>query len=132
MALRSVRLAGMALAALGCLALPVRATAQESNAKADAANRAALEAWFREYIEPGLSKLALNDEGEGLTVPLAPPQAPSSGLPGNATPHRLGEVGSFGVLVVDPDVPQQRGEWNDDIHPQMFRIYFEPVAAASH
>ncbi len=128
MALRVVLALGI-VGSLVCLAVPRNVLAQEVEPTSDAANRASAEAWFREYIEPVLSKLVVSDEGEGLYVPLEPPwEHPSGAAPEKRVPRRLGALGPLGMLVLDVDVPQQRGDWND-AQPQMFRLYFEPTPA---
>jgi hypothetical protein len=134
MALRVVLALGI-VGPLVCLAVPRNVLAQEVEPTSDAANRASAEAWFREYIEPVLSKLVVGDQGEGLYVPLEPPwEHPSGAAPEKRVPRRLGALGPLGMLVLDVDVPQQRGDWNErgdwnDAQPKMFRLYFEPTPA---
>jgi hypothetical protein len=114
--------------ALGLLGAPGRAVAQDRDPTSDAAVRAGAQAWFREYIEPGLRTLAANEQSEALTVPLEPP-GEHPGVPGRLPIHRLGALGPLGMLVLDVDVPQQRGNWSDPLQPQMFRFYLEPIPA---
>jgi hypothetical protein len=136
MSRNGLRLGSIAFGALSlCAWLGVcsRAPAQELRSTTDDAERAGAEAWFEQYIQPGLLEAGVSEQGkpEDLTVPPERPKAPA---PKKMTPTPLFEVGSLGMLTLDPDVPQQRGEWSDtlvpgvdSIHPAMFRFYFEPV-----
>ena len=136
MSRNDVRVGSIALGALSLcvwVAVASPAQAQEVRPTTDDAERAGAEAWFEQYIQPGLLTAALTEQGkpEDLTVPPEKPKAPA---PKKMTPTPLFEVGSMGMLTLDPDVPQERGEWSDtlvpgidSIHPAMFRFYFEPV-----
>jgi hypothetical protein len=108
------------------LATPGRVVAGEADPAMDAAIRAAGEAWYTQYILPGLQSALV--EGEVRSVPLdrpsAPPAAPAPHAP---RPRALGSLGPLGVLVLDPDVPRARRSWGDEVQPAMFRLYFEPA-----
>jgi hypothetical protein len=88
------------------------------------ASRAGAETWFREYIEPNLNAAEERERSEGLSVPL---ERPREVAPKKSTQRHLGELGPLGMLVLDVDVPQTRGDWNDALQPKMFRLYFEPI-----
>lgn len=123
---------GMALGiagALAWLAAPGQAVAQETDSSSDAAERAGAEAWFREHIQPSLRTAAMSDQSQVPSVPLEPPSEPPGGAaPERFVPYRLVALGPLGMLVLDGDMPQQRGDWSDTLQPPMFRLYFEPMA----
>ena len=129
--LGTLRLTAMALrivAPLACVVLPWHAVAHEENATSDAAARAGAEAWFRQYIKPDLAAGGVSDQSEVLSVPLERPgEHPGAAAPAKPAPRRLGALAPLGMLVLDVDVPQPRGNWSDALQPQMFRLYFEPI-----
>ena len=116
-----------AVSVFAWLAVSSHAWAQQLSRPSDDAELAGARAWFQAYIEPGLLAAGLSEEGEDLTVQPEKPSEQRS--PRKAVPWPLVEVGSLGMLTLDPDVPLQRGDWNDVLQPAMFRLYFEPVPA---
>ncbi len=124
------RLGRIALGAVSLcawLAVSSHAWAQQLSRPSDDAELAGARAWFQEYIEPGLLAAGLSEEGKDLTV--QPEKPGEHRTPKKPVPWPLVEVGSLGMLTLDPDVPLQRGDWNDVLQPAMFRLYFEPVPA---
>ena len=114
------------------------AASSTSDRASDASIRAGAAAWFREYIQPTLevspSRLETSSREPILYDPLEsriPSTSPTArSQPPERSCRRRAEVGSLGTVILASDAPQPRGEWDDSLQPEMFRLYFEPAPPA--